>query len=322
MKGKILYEMEARNLRIEQLHCIADIAETGSLTATAQRQFITQQAVSKMIKQLEKELDTPLLIRTRTGVTFTEIGKELVAFAEKVLLEEAAFKKRVSQIKHIEQKKAHNDLYIASTSSISNLLLPILIGSPKLQENNVTVHINPSINSEDVVEQVCTKKSDLGLITINENSFENLIAPHQNNIEAAIIMKDRLIALMDRRFYSGDELKLSEEEFAKYKVRTLYNIQPIAMFEQSIAEGNIICSGDADFHRNMMEKAGAITLMSVTSHHLHFNNKRYVPLMLADEFAQHSILHVAIYRKTAEKYMDNLLNLLRREMMFEGMKTK
>ncbi|MBQ3120777.1 MAG: LysR family transcriptional regulator, partial [Peptococcaceae bacterium] len=68
-------------MRIEQLHCIVDIAETGSITATAQRQFVTQQAVSKTIKQLEKELNATLLIRTRTGVSFTEIGKELVTFA-------------------------------------------------------------------------------------------------------------------------------------------------------------------------------------------------------------------------------------------------
>ena len=59
-------------MRIEQLRCIVDIAETGSLTATAQRQFITQQAVSKTIKQLEKELDATLLIRTHAGVSFTE----------------------------------------------------------------------------------------------------------------------------------------------------------------------------------------------------------------------------------------------------------
>ena len=309
-------------MRIEQLRCIADIAETGSLTATAQRQFITQQAVSKMVKQLEKELDATLLIRTRTGVAFTEIGKELVAFAQNVLVEEAEFQKHISQIKHVKQKQEHNDMYIASTSSISNLLLPIIIANPKMQENNVTVHINQSISYEDVVEQVYTKKSDLGLITINEKELSRLIAPYQKDIEVAVIMKDKLIALMDKRYYTGDELKISDEEFDNYKIRTMYNIHPIEMFQQSVAESNIICSGDADFHRNMMEKAGAITLMSVTSHHLHFNNKRYVPSMLGTHLNEHALLHVAVYRKSAAKYMENLLNLLRREMVFEGMKTK
>ena len=309
-------------MRIEQLRCVADIAETGSLTATAQRQFITQQAVSKMIKQLEKELDATLLIRTRNGVSFTEIGKELVQFAQKVLVEEAEFQKHVSQIKHVEKKRAHNDLYIASTSTISNLLLPILIANPKMQEHNVTIHINPSTSYADVIEQVRTKKSDLGLITVNETELPQLMAPHQKDLSAAVIMKDKLIALMDKRYYTGEELKISDDEFENYKVRTMYNIHPIDFYQQSVKDSNIICSGDADFHRNMMEKAGAITLMSVTSHHLHFNNKRYVPLMLGSHLNQHSLLHVAVYRKNSEKYMENLLNLLRREMVFEGLKTK
>ncbi len=309
-------------MRIEQLRCIADIAETGSLTATAQRQFITQQAVSKMIKQLEKELDATILIRTRSGVSFTEIGKELVGFAQKVLVEEAEFQKHVSQIKHVQHKQEHNDMHIASTSSISNLLLPILISSPKMQENNVSVHVNQSTSYEDVVQQVFSKKSDLGLITINETELHQLMAPYQKELEAAIIMKDKLIALMDRRFYSGESLKLTEEEFAECKVKTLYNVHPIEMFQQPIKESGIICSGDADFHRNMMEKAGALTLMPVTTHHLHFNNKRYVPLMLGEHLNQHSLLHVAIYRKINESHMENLLNLLRREMLFEGLKTK
>ena len=37
-------------MRLEQLKCLLDIAHTGSITNTAQRLFISQQAVSKSIK--------------------------------------------------------------------------------------------------------------------------------------------------------------------------------------------------------------------------------------------------------------------------------
>lgn len=309
-------------MRLEQLHCIADIAETGSLTATAQRQFITQQAVSKMVKQLEKELDATLLVRTRTGVTFTEIGKELVAFAQKVAEAEKEFQQHVSLIKHTEKAAKHNDMYIASTSSITNLLLPILIANPKIQENNITIHINQCNSYFDVAEQVYSRKTDLGLITINETELPHLIGPYQKELEAAVLTRDKLIAVMDKRYYTGDSLKLSLQMLKEYKVRTLYNTHPIELFQESLNEANIICSGDADFHRNMMEKAGAITLMPVTTHQLYFNNKRYVPLMLDEQLNQYSLLHVALYRKSAENYMSKLINLLRREMVFESLKTK
>jgi hypothetical protein len=44
--------------------------------------------------------------------------------------------------------------------------------------------------------------------------------------------------------------------------------------------------------------------------------------MLSEHLNQHSLLHVAIYRKSTKGYMDNLINLLRREMVFEGLKNK
>ena len=309
-------------LRIEQLRYIADIAETGSLTATAQRQFVSQQAISKTIKQLEKELDAEILIRTRSGVAFTEIGKELVGFAQKVLEEETNFYNHVSQIKHATKKKAHNDLYIASTSSIANLLLPVLVANPKIQENNVTIHIDNNTTYEEVVERVSNKTSDFGLITINEFELSHLMKDYQKDLEATVIMKDKIIALMDKRFYTGNSSQLTDEELNISKVRTLYNIHPIGIYQQPVIEHNIICSGDADFHRNMMEKAGAVTFMSVISYQMHFNNKRYIPLSVPDEAKEQSLVHVAIHRKSAGKQMDNLLNLLRRELVYEGVKAK
>ena len=309
-------------LRIEQLRYIADIAETGSLTATAQRQFVSQQAISKTIKQLEKELDAVLLIRTRTGVTFTEIGKELVSFAQKVLMEEEEFQKHVNKIRNTERTMARNDMRIASTSAISNFILPILIANPKIQENNVTVHIDSLSRYEDVIEQVYNRKCDIGLITINETELSHVMAGYQNDLKAEIILKDKMIALMDRRYYTAESLAISPNFFSECKVRTMYNINPIEEFRRPVIDTNIIYSSDADFHRNMMEMAGAITLMSATTYFSSFNNKRYVPLMLDEGFNLHSLVHVVIYRTVAEDTMEGLINLLKREIILEGIKQK
>ena len=57
-------------MRMEQLRCIVDIAKTGSLTSTAKRLFVSQQAVSKSISQLEEELGVNILIRSKNGCKF------------------------------------------------------------------------------------------------------------------------------------------------------------------------------------------------------------------------------------------------------------
>ena len=75
-------------MRTEQLKYLVDVAENGSMNKTAERLFVSPQAVSKAIKQLEEELGVELLVRTRMGVSLTGIGDSIVALAENMLMEE------------------------------------------------------------------------------------------------------------------------------------------------------------------------------------------------------------------------------------------
>jgi DNA-binding transcriptional LysR family regulator len=48
-----------------------------SISAAAEKLYISQQGLSKSIKQLEKSLDVPLFFRTRHGIEPTEFGAAL-----------------------------------------------------------------------------------------------------------------------------------------------------------------------------------------------------------------------------------------------------
>lgn len=52
-------------MRFEQLKCLAEVARTGSISGAAQQLYLTQQAASLNIKQLEQELGADLLIRPK-----------------------------------------------------------------------------------------------------------------------------------------------------------------------------------------------------------------------------------------------------------------
>src|SRR5262249_7183930 len=56
------------------LRYVAAVAEEGNLTRAAQRLFVSQPALTKQIKQLEKQLGAQLLTRSRAGMTVTEPG--------------------------------------------------------------------------------------------------------------------------------------------------------------------------------------------------------------------------------------------------------
>ena len=63
------------------LRYVAVVAEEGNLTRAAGRLFVSQPALSKQIKQLEKQLGFQLFTRSRAGMTLTEPGR---AFAERL----------------------------------------------------------------------------------------------------------------------------------------------------------------------------------------------------------------------------------------------
>ena len=66
-----------------QIDCFITAANTGSLASAAKELFLTQQAVSQNILNLEKETGCALFIRNKKGVTLTDAGKQLFPKAER-----------------------------------------------------------------------------------------------------------------------------------------------------------------------------------------------------------------------------------------------
>jgi DNA-binding transcriptional LysR family regulator len=61
------------------------VADTGSFTRAAQRQHLTQSAVSHQIRRLEEQVGRRLLSRTTRSLTVTEDGEELLRHAQQIL---------------------------------------------------------------------------------------------------------------------------------------------------------------------------------------------------------------------------------------------
>ncbi len=56
------------------------IIETGSFTKAAQELGYTQSAVSQMVRSLEEELSTTLILRSRKGLTLTPDAEEFLPY--------------------------------------------------------------------------------------------------------------------------------------------------------------------------------------------------------------------------------------------------
>ena len=64
-------------MEYRQLLNFLGVCEEKNFTKASRRRFITQQGISKSIKELEDELEVPLFFRTRQGIVLTEFGSAL-----------------------------------------------------------------------------------------------------------------------------------------------------------------------------------------------------------------------------------------------------
>ena len=63
---------------IQQYEAFVKITETGSFTRAAESMGYTQSAVSQMIKSLEEELDTTLVLRSKKGIELSPDGEQFL----------------------------------------------------------------------------------------------------------------------------------------------------------------------------------------------------------------------------------------------------
>ena len=98
------------------------VARWGSISAAAERLFVTQPALSRRLQAMEAEMDCKLFLRERgtRGVALTEAGQAFLPVAEKLL---RAYREAAA----ISVRGRRPVLRLASIGSVSTYLLPPVV---------------------------------------------------------------------------------------------------------------------------------------------------------------------------------------------------
>lgn len=104
-------------MEFRQLQHFLVVAQELNFSKAAQKSYITQQALSKSIKILEKELGVPLFERLPRGLALTEYGSILLKHGHSIINELA------ETYTDIRQKKNANcqNLTIAMTAGVEDV---------------------------------------------------------------------------------------------------------------------------------------------------------------------------------------------------------
>jgi DNA-binding transcriptional LysR family regulator len=145
---------ESRNgkpsgIQLVQVEGFLEVARRGSVSRAAEALFITQPTLTARLQGLERELGTPLFLRTPHGMRLTDAGRAWVPFAERALRALVDGRDALEQV--ITASAGH--LMIAAAPAVSTYVLPDLLESFVASHPRVEVSVRTG-HSEDVVELV------------------------------------------------------------------------------------------------------------------------------------------------------------------------
>ncbi|QGP91445.1 HTH-type transcriptional activator CmpR [Neomoorella glycerini] len=146
-------------MNLNNLRVFATIAETGSLSETAQRLFLTQPAVSQQIKHLEQVFAIQLLERTNRGVTLTDAGEVLKDYARKIV---SLYDELESAMEGL-RASVSGQLTVGATSTIGGYAVPcsICIFKEKFPEAVLKLKV---ANRQQIINDLKEGRVDIALI--------------------------------------------------------------------------------------------------------------------------------------------------------------
>lgn len=85
-------------MRDHHLRAWLRLVETGSIRGAARSLHMSQAAITKAIRELEEDLDAPLVVRSSLGITLTDCGRELTVRARQAQNQLALARQDIRQL--------------------------------------------------------------------------------------------------------------------------------------------------------------------------------------------------------------------------------
>ncbi len=152
----------------KKLDYVYAVYKEGSFTSAAEKLFISQPSLSAAIKNIEQEVGAPLFDRG-SRVTLTEIGREYITAAEKMMRAKEEFLNRVNDIYNLDVGK----ITVGGTNYLSSYVLPRIINRFSELYPNIEVTLVEA-NSKTLSEMIGREEIDI-VVDSFDKSLEEYI---------------------------------------------------------------------------------------------------------------------------------------------------
>jgi len=148
-----------QGMNLRQLRYVVATADHGTMTSAAQALYVAQPALSRAVRELERELGVELFARSGRGVVLTAVGEQVVRQARVAL-------DAIDAIEGLSVSRANGrgaELRIATTSSLEPELTGRLIPRFARDQPAVRVRVIRCDGREHVASAIRSGRADLAL---------------------------------------------------------------------------------------------------------------------------------------------------------------
>lgn len=146
------------SVTLRQLRAFVAVARTGSFTLAAESLFVTQSALSGLIKELEQTLGLRLVDRSTRKIQLSDMGRDLYARVDKIIHDLDGILDEVANLKALKQGLVR----IAAPQLMACTLLPEVIAAYRVEHPEIRIRL-VDCAVESVMSRVFTGEVDLGV---------------------------------------------------------------------------------------------------------------------------------------------------------------
>ncbi|MGF1760837.1 LysR substrate-binding domain-containing protein [Photobacterium sagamiensis] len=194
------------NIALKQLRVFVTVAQERTITAAAEKLFLSKPAVSMALAELERQLDHKLFDRNNNRLIINEQGKRLLPLADELLARSHAIENLFDQAGPVTGK-----LKVGSSDTVGNQVTPFLLRDFRAS----TQHADQSLFISNTA-QICHKLSefelDVGLVEGKVQQADLITKPWLDDEMVVVCHPDHPLTHIDN-------LRLSDLENSQWILR-------------------------------------------------------------------------------------------------------
>ena len=256
-----------------ELKFVVAVAQERNFRRAAEKCFVTQPALSLAIKKLEKELGVMIFERSRTEVTMTEVGAQIVEQAN-LVLEQAA---RLKEMAKLGTNQLDGLFKLGMIHSVGPYLLPEIIPILRKTAPNMPLEIEETLTA-NLETQLRNGVIDAAVIAL---PFD---VP---GVQTKALYDEEFTVVVPNDHHWGQRKHIDPSELSEEKVLLLnsghcFSNQVTQACPELSRKGEILQGNSLETIRNMVASNLGITVLPCSATADRYNN----PLIKVIPFAK------------------------------------